>query len=108
MMGRVYSIFAITVIILQIVFILFVQSNTTDKSTAAVPFTAFVVGTIVDYIVSQNNVFIEYAFLFFTLFNGILITHEGLNYKEYRFHETWLVYYSLFLIVSISTCFRWK
>ena len=70
---------------------------------------ALIVGSIADYIISKNTKLIEFIFLFFTILNGIMVTHEGLHYKEYRFHETWLLFfYSMYLIVSIATCFRWK
>ena len=72
------------------------------------PLIALTVGMITDHIVSKSSNRIEFVFLFFTVLNGMIITHEGLQYTEYRFHETWLLFYSLYLVISIATCFRWK
>ena len=105
---RGYAQLAIISILLQILFILLFQNQQSDRSLIIFPLMALFVGMIADHIISKNTKRIEFIFLFFTILNGIMVTHEGLQYKEYRFHETWLLFYSMYLIISIATCFRWK
>ena len=63
---------------------------------------------MIDVAVQIKNELIEYVFMFILLFEGVYINYEGNNYLEYRFHEPWLLFYSTFLIFSISCCFHWK
>ena len=100
--------FSIMMITFQIFVILFIQKDTVEKSAIIFPLSAMIVLVVVNQIFSKNNKLIEYTFFFQIFTIGIIISQEGLQYKEYRFHETWLVFYSMFLIVSIATCFRWK
>ena len=100
--------FGIMVLILQIFMILFIQKDTIENSAIIFPLAIIIVGVVVNQILSKNKNLIEYAFFFQKLIWGIVATYEGLQYKEYRFHETWLVFYSMFLIISIATCFKWK
>ena len=56
----------------------------------------------------NNHKVIEYVFFIFLLFDGIDIAYEGTFFNEYKFYEIWLLYYSIFLIISIASCFQWK
>ena len=51
---------------------------------------------------------IEYVFMIILLIEGIYVSYEGIHYREYKFHEPWLIFYSTYLIFSISWCFHWK
>ena len=72
------------------------------------PSVALAVILLVDQAIERNKILIENIFFFYILLIGIIMTHEGLQYDEYKFHETWLVFYSVYLIISIATWFHWK
>ena len=69
---------------------------------------ALIIWFIVDKVIERNKDLIEIVLLILWLINGVIITHEGLQYNEYRFHEDWLIFYSVYLITSVAACFHWK
>ena len=83
-----YTEFASLSLILQIMLILFSQANTFNKSAIVIPLVSLTIVLAVNQIVNKYKILIEYIFIFLTFINRIMITHEGLVYKEYRFHET--------------------
>ena len=100
--------FTIMAMIIQAIIILFIQKDTVEKSAIIFPLFGLIIMAVVNQILSKDKMLIEYAFFFLILLGGVIIDYEGLQYKEYRFHESWLIFYSMFLIISIATCFRWK
>ena len=94
--------------ILQVLFILIFRAHVTSIEMIIFPSVALVVILLVDQAIERNKILIENIFFFYILLIGIIMTHEGLQYDEYKFHETWLVFYSVYLIISIATWFHWK
>ena len=72
------------------------------------PSIGLVVILLVDQAIEKNKKLIESIFCIYILLIELIMTHEGLQYEEYRFHETWLIFYSVYLIISIATWFHWK
>ena len=74
-----------------------------SKQIVIFPSVELVVILLVDQAIERNKILIENIFFFYILLIGVIMTHEGLQYDEYKFHETWLVFYSAYLIISIAT-----
>ena len=100
--------FGIFSIISLILFILIFQDKSKDRTVVVFPLMALIIWLIIDQIIEYNKNLIEIVIFFFFLINGIIFTHEGLQYNEYRFHEDWLIFYTVYLVTSIATCFHWK
>ena len=94
--------------VLQVLFILLFRAHVTNKEMIVFPSVALVVILLVDQAIERNKSLIENIFLVYILLIGIIMTHEGLQYDKYKFHETWLVFYSVYLIISIATWFHWR
>ena len=82
------------------VFILMFSFDFRYMKLAIFPLSAISVLLFVDQIIQLNKSIIDNMFLCLNLLQGIIITHEGLHYNEYKFHETWLIYY-VFLVLSL-------
>ena len=50
----------------------------------------------------------ETAFTIVLILEGMFATYEGWNNSEWKYHESWIIFYSTFLIFSISWWFNWK
>ena len=100
--------FAILFGILEVILILYVQKDTAEKSSIIFPLLGMNILLIANQMILKDKKLTEYALLFLISVSGIIITYEGLQYKEYRFHEVWLAFYSVFLVLSIAACFKWK
>ena len=92
----------------QIIFILLFRYISTDRSMIVFSFFALVILLIVDQAIQRDRMQIEHIFFFYTLFQEIIIAHERYQFSNDRFHELWMIYYTTFLVVCISTCFKWK
>ena len=73
-----------------------------------VPLGVLIVLFAIDLCIQIKNELIEYVFMTILIFQGLYITYESLFYQEYQFHEIWLIFYCIFLLISISCCFHWK
>ena len=82
--------------------------NQKDQTAIIFPLIALIIWFIVDQIIENNKKLTEIVIIFFSFINGIIMTHEGLRYNQYRFHEDWLIFYSVFLVTSVAACFHWK
>ena len=71
-------------------------------------FFALVILLIADQAIQRDRMLIEHIFFFYTLFQEIIIAHERYQFINDRFHESWMIYYTTFLVLCISTCFKWK
>ena len=89
-------------------FILLFSFDFKYMKLAIFPLSAMSMLLIIDQVIYLNKSRIENMFFCLSLLQGIIITHEGLHYSEYKFHETWLVYYMTYLLTGIATWFRWK
>ena len=78
------------------------------SSAIFVPLGVLMVLFIIDLCVKIKNELIEYVFMTILIVQGFYITYESLFYQEYQFHEIWLIFYCIFLLISISCCFHWK
>ena len=63
---------------------------------------------ITDLFIQMKNELIEYVLMTILLILGIFITYEGSTFNKYQFDEIWLIFYCLFLVISISCWFHWK
>ena len=84
--------------------------NGLDKNVSVVLFPAAgLIGIpIMNKLIEKYDNIIEIAVLAVIVKIGVLITHESLQYSEYKFHEAWLFFYWMYLVMSISTWFYWK
>ena len=46
---------------------------------------------------------IETVLFYLTIIEVFIISREGLHYNEYKYHETWLIYYMIYLLTGIAT-----
>ena len=63
---------------------------------------------ITDLFIQMYNEIIEYVLMIILIALGVFLAYEGWMYTKYQFHEIWLIFYWLFLIISISCWFHWK
>ena len=89
-------------------FILLLSFKLSSMKMIIFPISGIILLIVVDQIIQRNKNLIESIFFYLNIIQGIIITHEGLHYSEYRFHEIWLVYYMSYLLVGVATWFKWK
>ena len=71
-------------------------------TVTVIPLIAIVILAIIDCLIQLKNELIEYVFMIILSIEAIFITQEGLLYDKYKFHEPWLIFYSTFIIISVS------
>ena len=90
---RIYAWATVFSIIIQIAFFLLI--NGISKSSLAVffPMSGLLGIPIMNKLIEKYGHIIEFVVLIVILKIGLIITHESLQYPEYRFHEAWLFFY---------------
>ena len=95
-----YAIFLILIIVMVTI--------KEHNSKSLVPFWVLIWLFFINLLLQMKRELIEYVFIIILLIEALFMAYEGSFYKEYKFHEIWLIHYCTYLIISVSWCFHWK
>ena len=59
-------------------------------------------------LINNKSERIEFLFGFWIIVMGFEVLYESLWYESYRFHEVYLIHYTLYIVISICSWLKWK
>ena len=105
---KVFYRFTVNFIILVFIWIFLFSNIKTISVEIYKPFAILLILFIINKLIEIKINLVEYSFQIMLIFDGISITLESMNFESFRFYEIWLIFYSIYLIMSIACCFHWK